>query len=316
MDLSYLAFVQINIGWARRHRWKSGDHVTEQRIHSHCFWLVEHGQMHVRWGNAVFSIGAGAACFMPSGHFRDIAAGENGASWLSVGLHADLFGRVDLFHGITSPLVWTPDEPTRNAMAEWMSRLCGEREEITDKDAIPLSRQREAFLDLVGRTTTPRSAASTLISDGLGRALLGLCWEATGGDKRLNALRPMTPPWLPRVLARIASAPETTVRELAVLAGFSDAQFRRTFHNWVGMSPQDYLTRSRLEEARLLLVTTDLLVQLIAERVGFQSLSHFTALFGSHFGTTPARYRANSRLISPEGVGNYERKPQKKERSG
>ena len=74
---------------------------------------------------------------MPSGHFRDIAAGEGGASWLSVGLQADLFGRVDLFHGIARPLVWTPDDATRNAMSQWMLRLCDEREAIFDKDEGP-----------------------------------------------------------------------------------------------------------------------------------------------------------------------------------
>jgi AraC family transcriptional regulator len=50
-----------------------------------------------------------------------------------------------------------------------------------------------------------------------------------------------------------------------------------------------------LELARRLLETTDLPIAHIADRCGFESLSHFTRTFKNAFGISPARYRKGTK---------------------
>lgn len=290
MDASFVPFIQTEVAWATEHRWKPGDGVSNQIIYRHALWLVSDGALCVTAGGRRIELTSGTACFAPSGLERSLQASDGGAVWLSIGLQANLFGRVNLFQAVTAPLVWKPAPDAFRTLTDWMRRVADERETASNAPS-----DRQEYFDLVGLPTQPRGTSSALIGDGLGRALLGLCWDALNGEARLRELRPMTPDWLFRTLAHIQAHPETSVHDLESVAGFSAAQFRRVFHQWVGASPQEYVSRCRLEEARRLLITTDLLVSVVAARVGFQSLSHFTSLFHARFGTSPARYRQRLR---------------------
>lgn len=59
-----------------------------------------------------------------------------------------------------------------------------------------------------------------------------------------------------------------TVREMAERVGMSEYHFAREFKRSLGLTPRQYLTQCRLEEARRLLRTTDLQVSEVARRVG------------------------------------------------
>jgi AraC-like DNA-binding protein len=96
-------------------------------------------------------------------------------------------------------------------------------------------------------------------------------------------------------LQRLRENPTVSVTELAQAAHFSPAQFRRQFRTWTGLTPREYLHRYRLELARRLLETTDLPIAHIADRCGFESLSHFTRTFKNAFGISPARYRKGTK---------------------
>ena len=52
-------------------------------------------------------------------------------------------------------------------------------------------------------------------------------------------------------------AENVTVGELAAIAHYSPAQFRRLFHSLTQMSPSDYITNVRVNAAKTLLGTTD-----------------------------------------------------------
>ena len=49
----------------------------------------------------------------------------------------------------------------------------------------------------------------------------------------------------------------------------------------------------RIAVARVLLITTDLSVSAVAERVGISDYNYFTKVFKSIQGSTPSRYRQN-----------------------
>ncbi|AIQ52275.1 helix-turn-helix transcriptional regulator [Paenibacillus sp. FSL R7-0331] len=58
-----------------------------------------------------------------------------------------------------------------------------------------------------------------------------------------------------------------------------------------GLTPMEYLTDYRLEQAKLLLLKTELSVGGIAERAGFESAAYFSRRFTGKVGISPLRYR-------------------------
>ena len=61
-----------------------------------------------------------------------------------------------------------------------------------------------------------------------------------------------------------------------------------------GMSPKQYVTQQRIEEAKRLISTTDAPIPTIAETVGIPDYSYFIKVFKSATGHTPTHYRKNN----------------------
>lgn len=85
-----------------------------------------------------------------------------------------------------------------------------------------------------------------------------------------------------------------TVEQAAAVAGMSQSRFAHIWKQELGSSFIDYVNDARIERARELLATTDLLVREIADAVGVESLNHFGALFKRRFGCTPNEMRGKS----------------------
>jgi len=71
--------------------------------------------------------------------------------------------------------------------------------------------------------------------------------------------------------------------------------FRHRFAALTGLSPQQYLTRTRLRAAAELLRSSDLNCTEIALRCGFSGSAQFSALFKSAYGLTPSEFRKAER---------------------
>ena len=82
---------------------------------------------------------------------------------------------------------------------------------------------------------------------------------------------------------------------LAARAGLSVRQIERLFDTHLGMAPQDYYRRLRVERARALIETTDLRVLDIALATGFDSASALARTFRRTFGASPASLRKPAR---------------------
>lgn len=82
-----------------------------------------------------------------------------------------------------------------------------------------------------------------------------------------------------------------TVADFARMAGLSRYYFLRTFKRVTGLTPHQWILRSRLRDAARCLATTRASVTDIALEVGFEDLSNFIRSFGAEFGVSPSRYR-------------------------
>jgi AraC-like DNA-binding protein len=78
-------------------------------------------------------------------------------------------------------------------------------------------------------------------------------------------------------------------------ADISPFHFLRLFSNVLGVSPHQYLVRSRLRHAARLLADPDISVTDVAYDVGFGDLSNFVRTFHRAAGVSPRRFREASR---------------------
>ncbi|MCR2803749.1 helix-turn-helix transcriptional regulator [Paenibacillus soyae] len=58
-----------------------------------------------------------------------------------------------------------------------------------------------------------------------------------------------------------------------------------------GMTPSEYLTAYRIEQAKLLLLKTEWPIAVVAEQVGYESAPYFTYSFSKKAGISPAKFR-------------------------
>ena len=81
-----------------------------------------------------------------------------------------------------------------------------------------------------------------------------------------------------------------TLKEIANIACMSSTYFSSVFKSFNGISPWDYITIKRVENAIELIKTTNMTIIEIAEKCGFSSSSNFYKAFLRVTGKTPKNY--------------------------
>ena len=85
------------------------------------------------------------------------------------------------------------------------------------------------------------------------------------------------------------------LEDVAAQAGLSPFHFLRLFSSVLGVTPHQYLLRSRLRHAARLLTDDDKAVTDVAYDVGFGDLSNFVRTFHRAAGVSPLKFRQASR---------------------
>jgi transcriptional regulator GlxA family with amidase domain len=88
------------------------------------------------------------------------------------------------------------------------------------------------------------------------------------------------------------------LRSLAAHAQMSVRTFTRRFRAETGLSPAKWVTQQRVEQARRLLETTDLPIDLVARNSGFGTASAMRQQLGSSLGIAPSAYRNTFRATA------------------
>jgi signal transduction histidine kinase/AraC-like DNA-binding protein/ABC-type sugar transport system substrate-binding protein len=79
--------------------------------------------------------------------------------------------------------------------------------------------------------------------------------------------------------------------EIAREVGISKKRLEKNFHQELGISPWEYLTRYRVKEAKGFLKTTNLNITEVAAKIGFEDPAYFSRIFRSQTGQSPTDYR-------------------------
>ena len=78
----------------------------------------------------------------------------------------------------------------------------------------------------------------------------------------------------------------------------SRSSLERRFNELLGRSPNAEILRVKLERARQLLMDSDLPLNVIAEKAGFESQEYLSRIFKKKFSLTPGQFRATSQPAS------------------
>lgn len=84
---------------------------------------------------------------------------------------------------------------------------------------------------------------------------------------------------------------DLTLTKLANLVQISPHYFASLFKQSTGTSPHKYITKCRLEKAKILLRHRESAIAFVCQEVGFKNQSHFTRVFRQYFQITPKAYR-------------------------
>jgi AraC family transcriptional regulator len=96
-----------------------------------------------------------------------------------------------------------------------------------------------------------------------------------------------------RIVRMIGRAPQApfTLNRMARDAGLSPFHFLRTFERLTGVTPHQYILRTRLRQAAMRLASRADSVVDVALQCGFGDVSNFNRTFRAEFGLTPRTYR-------------------------
>jgi len=156
--------------------------------------------------------------------------------------------------------------------------------QVSDPDT--LRQIRQAMNDCVRYNRQHLGNAPDLAFNALERALIWIqaASQSGGLDERIRQATDILAEEINRPLA---------LTELARRCGLSLSRFAHLFREQVGISPQHYLEKIRLERAAQLLRSTSLSVGEIAEESGYANAFYFSNRFKKAFQKSPSLYRAD-----------------------
>lgn len=104
-----------------------------------------------------------------------------------------------------------------------------------------------------------------------------------------------------RVIATLRQPAERALRlsDMADVAGLSPFHFSRVFRDAIGIPPGEFSAALRLDQAKRLLLETELSVTDICFEVGYESLGAFTTRFTRLVGVPPSQFRHLPELTAP-----------------
>lgn len=154
-----------------------------------------------------------------------------------------------------------------------------------------------SLLDLIQEEHNSKNRLAARSIDLLIRCLMVKVSEAWSQSQQLNTSVPHYYE-LSRVRDTILSSPEHpwTVDELAEMAHLSPSYFQVVYKKAFGITCMTEVINAKLEQAKLLLTSTELPISAVAAETGYNEVYHFIRQFKKSTGMTPGAFRKKTIL--------------------
>ena len=168
---------------------------------------------------------------------------------------------------------------------------------------LDISTPAEHFFDAVRRMhlRPEMTRVNELYQKGIMIEFLAMAMEAGGHGAEADEKRKHRPveDYVERAASFIHYNYRTIeVKDVVNFIGFSRGYLTTAFRRVKGMPMQEYLLRVRMQKAKELIKATDLQIQEIGERVGYEDQLNFSRIFRKYEGVSPSEYRR--RVYEPE----------------
>ncbi len=191
---------------------------------------------------------------------------------------------------------------TQSDLESWIFYLHGNAlpyyKEVMDSSDLPFvpahtSKATEFIHNLIQLNKSKTPAEELLVNN----LVTALFTEWTAADALSRALPTATPAYLLAVKDDFDKnyREDFSLDDLAARHKVNKYRLCKEFTKYFQLSPIKYLNLVRIQNAGLLLVSTDMLVGEIGAAVGIENPNHFIRLFKAQMGMTPLEYR--QRLI-------------------
>lgn len=128
----------------------------------------------------------------------------------------------------------------------------------------------------------------------IARSLLVEFWRQISAQEKTSEPRQRNKAYIinevKELLAKSRNTP-ITLAQVAWHVQWSEEHLARVFRKETGMTVMDYLRFMRIDSARVQLLGTSQTISLIADGLGFSSISSFCRAFKAVVGQTPSQYR-------------------------
>lgn len=89
-----------------------------------------------------------------------------------------------------------------------------------------------------------------------------------------------------------------SIQEVANNVNISEKHLCKLFNKTMGISPQKYLIKMRMNTAKNLLTNTEMLIGEVADNVGFSSQFAFSTAYKKHYGISPTEQKNINKKVS------------------
>ena len=155
----------------------------------------------------------------------------------------------------------------------------------------PIDATRKLIGSIINLCITPGDEAPLEISLALSRLLTGLAQKAEKSADTAELSLPVrqAKDFIDRNYTR-----PITLQDIARAALISPYHLSRIFKKQTSATPHAYLVSRRIDKAKRLLLTTQLNIQSISDRVGFSNVNILIRSFKAATGVTPAAFRSKN----------------------
>jgi AraC-like DNA-binding protein len=166
--------------------------------------------------------------------------------------------------------------------------------ELNQNKSLPMSNPKYYDNDRViytnSKTVTDSQFASSIESDGILLQLFSrFITESCVSNRIVNNCYEKLDIVINHINKNLNS--RISIASLADLMCITPDHFSKVFKKIMGMSPSEYVQMKRIERAQTLLLTSQLSILEIAEKVGINNLSQFSHLFSKLTRCSPRAYR-------------------------
>ena len=84
--------------------------------------------------------------------------------------------------------------------------------------------------------------------------------------------------------------------------GLSPSYFSQLFKKEKGIGLNSYITGTKIERAKMLLITTDYTISAISGQAGFSSTPYFSQVFKKTTGMTPGKFRRAGKIEKSDKI--------------